>query len=149
MSVIHTTIDIAAAPERVWDVLMDPRRLDEWVTIHRRLEGYSEVPLERGSTIDQTLALAGAPFKVHWEVVELDACRRAVWEGRGPARSHASIRYELRPDGDHGTRFDYVNEFKAPGGPVGAVASRVLVNGISEREANRSLARLKALLEKR
>jgi hypothetical protein len=52
----------------------------------------------------------------------------------------------LTPDGD-GTHFEYENEFKAPGGFLGRAASRVLVGGQPEREAQRSLQQLKALLE--
>ena len=44
--------------------------------------------------------------------------------------------------------FEYTNEFTAPGGRLGNVASRVLVGAASEREARNSLARLKALLER-
>ena len=55
--------------------------------------------------------------------------------------------YELQPDGENGTLFDYTNEFKPPGGPLGAVAGRVLVGGLSQREAQRSLQRLKQLVE--
>ncbi len=62
--------------------------------------------------------------------------------------SHARTAYVLEPDGDGGTRFHYENEFKAPGGPLGAAASRVLVGGLPEREAKASLQKLKALLEK-
>ena len=43
----------------------------------------------------------------------------AVWEGRGPVRSHARTEYHLTENGDGGTDFHYVNEFKAPGGPLG------------------------------
>ena len=42
---------------------------------------------------------------------------------------------------------DYRNEFKTPFGPLGSVASRVLVGGVPEHEANASLRKLKALLE--
>jgi uncharacterized protein YndB with AHSA1/START domain len=146
MTLVHCAIEIDAPPTRVWDVVMDPRRLADWVTIHRRL---GDVPrrLERGSTFEQTLHLRGAPVHVTWRVVELDAPRRAVWEGRGPAHSHASIVYALAPTGDGRTQFDYTNEFKAPGGALGAVAGRVLVGALSQREAQRSLQRLKSLLE--
>ncbi len=68
-------------------------------------------------------------------------------EGRGPARSKAFIRDELVPI-EGGTRFDYTNEFKAPMGPLGSMASRVLVGGASEREASASLQKLKALVER-
>jgi uncharacterized protein YndB with AHSA1/START domain len=146
MSGVHSAIEIDAPPERVWAVVMNPRRLGDWVTIHRRL---GDVParLVRGSTFEQTLNLRGAHLHVAWTVVDLDEPRRAVWEGHGPAHSRATIVYELRPIGEHGTRFEYTNEFKPPGGPLGAVAGRVLVGGLSQREAQRSLQQLKQLVE--
>jgi len=147
MGIVRTSIEIAAPPERVWNVVMDPHRLDDWVTIHRKLEHVSHDPLEDGSSMEQTLCLRGASFKVRWHIVEADAPHLAVMEGKGPARSTASIRDELTPI-EGGTRFDYVNEFRAPMGPLGSMASRVLVGGASEREANASLKKLKALVER-
>jgi hypothetical protein len=44
--------------------------------------------------------------------------------------------------------FDYTNEFTPPGGRLGTVASRMIVGAASEREANNSLSRLKALVER-
>jgi uncharacterized protein YndB with AHSA1/START domain len=147
VSRVTASIEIDAPPERVWEVVMDPHRLGEWVTIHRELETVSDRPLEDGSTLRQKLCLRGVNFHVRWTVEEARAPRLAVWDGRGPAHSTAHIAYRLRPDGDGGTRFDYENEFKAPLGPVGAVASRALVGGLPRREADASLRRLKALIE--
>jgi uncharacterized protein YndB with AHSA1/START domain len=146
MTRVRCAIEIGAPPERVWDVVMDPRRLGDWVTIHRRV-GDAPARLRRGSTFEQTLNLRGAPLHVLWRVVDVDPPRRAVWEGQGPAHSRAAIVYELRPDGEHATRFEYTNEFTPPGGALGAVAGRVLVGGLSHREAQRSLQRLKQLIE--
>jgi carbon monoxide dehydrogenase subunit G len=148
MTLVRTAIEIAAPPERVWDVVMDPNRLGEWVTIHRSVDDVSQLPLTRGATFQQTLHLRGAPLHVAWTVDDLDAPRRAVWSGRGPAHSRAEIVYELSPS-NAGTRFSYTNEFKPPGGPLGAVAGRMLVGGLSHREAERSLERLKRLVEQR
>ncbi len=146
MSLVHTAIAIDAPPERVWAVVMDPRRLGDWVTIHRRVAHVPE-RLVRGSTFEQTLNLRGAPLHVVWTVVDVEPPSRAVWEGLGPAHSRASIVYALRPDGESRTIFDYSNEFTPPGGALGAVAGRVLVGGLSQREAQRSLQRLKQLVE--
>jgi hypothetical protein len=99
-----------------------------------------------GFEMNQTIHLRGVNFHVRWELTDCDRARRALWEGRGPARSKAHIEYLLRPE-NGGTRFHYRNEFKPPLGPLGAAASRAVVGGISEREAERSLERLKALLE--
>jgi carbon monoxide dehydrogenase subunit G len=148
VAVVNSETVIDAAPERVWDVVMNPACLADWVTIHRRLGAVSDGPPRAGFEMEQTLHLRGVNVRVHWELVECDAPRSALWEGHGPAHSRATIRYELRPDGG-GTRFRYSNEFKAPLGLIGAAVSRALVAGVSEREAQRSLQRLKALVERR
>jgi uncharacterized protein YndB with AHSA1/START domain len=148
VSEVVTSIQIAASPEEVWALAMDPERLHEWVTIHRRLDDHDGGTPRRGYAMVQTLHLRGVNFKVHWELVACDALRHAEWHGRGPARSHAETEYRLTAV-DGGTRFDYRNEFKAPLGPLGAVASRALVGGLPRREADASLQRLKALAERR
>ncbi len=147
MSVVTASIQIAAPPSRVWDVVMDPHRLADWVTIHRGLRNAETGPPRVGLRMEQQLHLRGVSIDVHWKLVECVPLRRAVWEGRGPARSRARTEYVLRSEDGDATRFDYRNEFHAPLGPIGAIASRALVGGMPEREAERTLARLKALLE--
>ena len=141
-----TSIEIAATPQQVWDVVMDVERSHEWVTIHRGLNGHSAGDLRVGYEMQQTLCLRGVKFDVDWHLDEVNAPHRAVWKGRGPARSRALIVNGLSAV-DGGTRFDYRNEFKAPLGPLGAVASRALVGGLPKKEADASLRRLKAVLE--
>lgn len=146
MSTVHASIDIAASPQQVWETIMDPGKLGDWVTIHKSVEKVKHAG-EQGATMEQVLQMRGVPFRVKWELIEVDAPRVAEWDGRGPAHSQARIRYELSPAGEGHTRFQYTNEFTPPGGMLGNVASRVVVGAASEREANNSLARLKSLLE--
>ena len=147
MSRVTATIDIDATPEAIWGVVMDPERLGEWVTIHRDVEGATDRPLRSGSRLEQKLCLRGVSFHVRWTVAEAREGELAVWDGRGPARSKAHTAYRLRPNGAGGTCFEYENEFKAPLGPLGAVASRALVGGLPEREAKATLSNLKTLVE--
>ena len=97
--------------------------------------------------MDQTLVLRGAPFKVKWTLTEYEPHTQATWEGRGPGGSDARTAYRLSDAPGGGTRFEYLNEYRAPGGFLGAAASRALVGGTSETEAKKSLQRLKELLE--
>jgi carbon monoxide dehydrogenase subunit G len=147
MSTVTARIDIAVPPQKVWETIMDPERLGDWVTIHRSVD-HVESPGEPGASMEQVLCMRGVNFRVKWHLAEVDAPRLAVWEGRGPARSAAKIRYELAEAGDGHTAFQYSNEFTPPGGMLGNVASRIVVGAASEREANNSLARLKQLLER-
>jgi uncharacterized protein YndB with AHSA1/START domain len=149
MSIVHVRIEIDAPPQRVFDTIMDPHQLGDWVTIHRSVSGVSPNPIERGAKMDQVLVMHGVSFKVHWTLVEIRAPAEAEWEGRGPAHSRARIHYRVSGDADGPAMFDYTNEFSAPGGPLGRVASRVVVGAASEREAANSLARLKALIEQK
>jgi carbon monoxide dehydrogenase subunit G len=146
MSVVTASIHIDAPPREVWAMVMDPARLGEWVTIHRGLIHADAGPPRSGYRMDQHIHLRGVSLDVHWTLVECDPCARAVWEGRGPARSRAHTVYELAAD-DGGTRFDYRNEFHPPFGPLGAIVGRALVGGMPEREAERTLQRLRAQME--
>jgi uncharacterized protein YndB with AHSA1/START domain len=146
MSLVTTSIHIDASPAEVWNTVMDPTCLGAWVTIHRKLVRADDGPPRVGYTMDQQIHLRGVSLDVHWTLVDCRVGERAVWEGRGPARSRAHSEYLLSPD-DGGTRFDYRNEFRPPLGPVGALVSRALVGGIPEREATRTLERLRAHLE--
>jgi uncharacterized protein YndB with AHSA1/START domain len=145
---VTADINIKAPPEKVWEVIMDADRLGEWVSIHRKLNSADSGPPTTGMHMKQTLVLRGTPFKVEWELDKCSANETAVWKGKGPMRSHARTEYHLSPDGNGGTDFHYVNDFKAPGGVLGKTASSVLVGGLPKREAEKSLQKLKQLLER-
>jgi uncharacterized protein YndB with AHSA1/START domain len=148
MTEVRAAIDIAVPPERVWEVVQDPRRFGDWVTIHRGLKEADDRTDRVGAQMRQTMSLRGVKFDVRWELVAIREHLHAEWHGKGPARSHAETEFTLTPIADGtATHFTYRNVFHAPGGPLGAVASRALVGGIPVKEATASLERLKALLE--
>ncbi|MGN6371461.1 MAG: SRPBCC family protein [Solirubrobacteraceae bacterium] len=148
MSTVTASIDIAASPSEVWDTVMDPHQLGNWVTIHRRLRSSDPGAPRVGYRMDQQLHMRGVSIDVHWCLAECNPARHAVWEGHGPARSRARTEYTLTEQPGGHTRFDYRNEFRAPLGPLGAIASRALVGGMPQREASRTLERLRNLLER-
>ena len=147
MSLVRSSVVIAAPPDRVWAVVMDPQRLGEWVTIHRAVRAISPGPPQEGSRMEQVLHLRGADIHVRWLLVECAPPTLARWEGHGPARSQALIEYHLVAVPE-GTRFDYQNEFRPPFGAIGEAASRTVMGQIPQREADRSLAALRALVER-
>jgi uncharacterized protein YndB with AHSA1/START domain len=143
---VERTIEIEAPPERVYDLVMDPRRLGDWVSIHAGLKQSPNGELRKGSELVQCLKLAGRRFDVHWEVVQAEKPKRVVWEGKGPVHSRAKVVYDLDADGDGKTCFSYMNEYSMPGGPLGRIAAGVLRH-TAERESEKTLAQLKALVE--
>jgi carbon monoxide dehydrogenase subunit G len=148
VSVVRASIDIAAPIEDVWESIIDPARIRAWVTIVDKIDHVDTGAIRPGFRMDQTLHLRGVHFKVRWTLEEVRAPRYARWVGTGPARSTATTEYRLSEHDGH-TRFEYCNEFRTPFGPLGAAASKVIVGGIPEKEANASLRRLKEILEVR
>lgn len=143
---IERSVPIAAPPQAVYDVAMDPERLGEWVTIHERLVEAPPGRLSEGSRLTQRLRVAGWPFEVRWTVTVAERPARVAWEGVGPMATAAGVSYDLAPEGN-GTRFRYANEFDLPGGVLGQLAGPAVAVAAGA-ETERSLARLKALLER-
>lgn len=146
MAEVHSSVLIQAPIESVWALATDPRRLGDWVTIHAAVRDYPQRAPSEGDTMEQTLQLHGAAITVRWRLVECDRPHLARWLGSGPGGSSAEISYLLSAVGP-ATRFEYHNAFTPPFGTLGAMAARTLT-GVSLREAERSLQRLKALLER-
>jgi uncharacterized protein YndB with AHSA1/START domain len=148
MTKLEREIEIAAPRDRVYDVVTDPDCLGEWVTIQEELEEAPEGDLSEGDTLRQRMKVAGRRFHLSWRVVQADRPARVVWEGKGPMGSKAKAIYELSENGDGGTRFSYMNQYDLPGGPAGKLAGAAIKRA-SGREADRTLERLKKLVESR
>jgi carbon monoxide dehydrogenase subunit G len=144
---VERKVELDAPPEKVYDLVMDPHRLEEWVTIHHKLGNAPNGTLEQGDEVTQTMKLAGRKFKVRWTVVENKPCDHVVWEGKGPVFSHARVMYDFEPSSDgHGTAFSYTNEYDLPGGALGKIAGNT-VTRITGKEVDASLQKLKSLVE--
>ncbi len=142
---VERSIEIAATPEEVYRVVMDPGRLGDWVSIHEELQDAPGGELAAGSKLTQCLKVAGQTFTVRWTVAEDDCPNRVVWEGQGPVSTKARVIYDFTKNG-RATTFCYLNEYELPGGIAGKLAGRA-VAGAAGRETEKSLERLKALLE--
>ena len=147
MTKLEREIDIDAPRDRVYDILLDPECLGEWVTIQEELEEAPDGDLAKGDRLVQRMKVAGRRFKVTWKVLRAERPSCIEWEGTGPMGTRAKAVYEFSANGG-GTRFSYLNEYELPGGAAGRFAGRAL-RGASGREADKTLKRLKALIERR
>ena len=139
-------IDIDAPIGEVWDLdhgSRAPRRLGLDPPVGCR--GLPEGDLKKGSRFRQEMKLKGS---AEGEVGgrRVPAPRHARWQGKAAPGAAARISYDLS-EHDGKTRFDYENEFELPAGKVGKLAGRAFNAMSGDREAKRSLARLKELLE--
>ena len=83
--VVSQSIRIEAPIEDVWNLVMDPERLGDWVTIHESVFDVPDGDLGEGSRFGQRMKLKGVPLKVRWLIAEMEAPRLARWEGEAAA----------------------------------------------------------------
>ena len=128
---------------------MDPTRFNEWVTIHRKIGDVDDGPRARGlpaSSSGWRCAARRSPCT--GRSTECDAPSLGVWEGKGPARL---LRARRQPAGAERQRRDALRvrerRSRRPAARWARLASRVLVGGMPKREADKSLKKLKKLLE--
>ena len=145
MSKLEREIHIDATADAVYDKLTDPDCLGEWVTVHDAMVEAPEGNVKEGDTLVQRMKVAGQKFCITWQVNEAERPSRVVWTGKGPMGSKARATYVITENGD-GCTFSYLNEYDLPGGPAGKLAGRAIL-GTSGREADKSLERLKKLIE--
>ena len=100
---------ITAPPEKIFDLLADPRRhpeIDGSGSVRRATAGPERLSL--GSRFGMAMKL-GVPYSMESEVIEYDENRRIAWQTRPPTPLGKRVaggriwRYELEPT-DGGTR---------------------------------------------
>jgi len=144
---IERSIEIKASPERVWEMLaLD--RLQEWNEEYGNVKYTSEVrnPEDKykvGASSHTDIKGAGA---IDFEITESLKNEKMTFRMIGKRANNTVVTYVLESV-DEGTKFAYVMTFKLPWGVFGTLLDK-LGKGMLEKEAERSLEKLKSILEK-
>ena len=146
MARIERQVEIHRPPPEVFALLTDLDRLPEWATIVVGTRDVSELPLREGCTFRQTLRVLGREVESDWRVTELDAPRRVAYEAAAPGGGTLTMRQTVLP-GDAGSRVELELDYEVPGGWLGELLDRGLIEQQNEREAEQSLEQLKTLAE--
>ncbi|MEV4481924.1 type II toxin-antitoxin system Rv0910 family toxin [Micromonospora coxensis] len=138
MTTVISTVELPAAPERVWPVLAGPAELGRWQTTHLGYQGAEPAAFTDGTTFTQKVRVMGMPAEVTWTVAEVAENTRLAMTGSGPMGITLRSSYEVEPTAD-GSRVRLCQQVQ--GTAVAAVA------GPLERELRnaqeQSLARLR------
>lgn len=142
MAQVNANVEFPAPPEKVWAVMSDPRRYEEWLTIHQSWRGELPDVLSVGAKLTEIVTVMGMANKIEWTVEEYAAPSRVRISGAGMAGVQVSFTLSVEPSGV-GSKAAIDAEFSGQM-VVGAIG--VAVERQSKKELDASLAKLAELV---
>lgn len=143
---VEKTIDIAAAPEKIWPYVTDPAKIPLWFDTFKKCQYVGEQRSGVGTRYYVEEKVPGPLRKVHFEAVAWDentALRLRMKSGENV--SSYEIHWKLKAHAT-GTAFHFVEDVGMPFGILGRLLG-VLGRRTAEKMVEGMLRRLKTLCE--
>ncbi|MBI3212185.1 MAG: SRPBCC family protein [Mycobacterium sp.] len=100
MASIETSRSIDAPQTQVWDVVADPRKFEQWNTLHTRWQGEAPTELALGSQVTEVVSIMKIPNTVDFTAVAFEPPHRVSLEGKGTGGMKVSLTFSVIPDGE-------------------------------------------------
>jgi uncharacterized membrane protein len=143
---IERAIHIERSPNEVFAVLTDLDRLPDWATVVIETREVSDRPLRAGCTFRQRIRVLGREIESEWRIADYDPPRTVGYEASAPDGGTLTMQQTVSPS-DGGSEVKLLLDYELPGGVLGELLDRAVVEAQNEKEAERSLQRLKRLAE--
>lgn len=140
----HNEIDVAAAPERVFDVLSDPRAYARWVVGSQRIRRADAQFPAPGAAFDHAVGIGPLRLKDHSAVQQCERPRllRLLVKARPFTQAHVTLRLHATAAG---TRVEMDEQ---PADTRSRLFMNPLTDPLVRLRNHESLRRLKALAER-
>ena len=138
-------IDVAAPPERVFEVLLDPRYYGHWVMGAREIRGWDDDWPAIGSRFHHTQGKPPFTIKDHSVLEEMDPPHKFVLLAKVRPGGTFRVTLRLSPNAT-GTHITMIEE---PGDSLTKIASSPLLHLLLRGRNEVSLQRLKDIVEGR
>lgn len=143
MGQISTTVDIPAAPEKVWEAITTLSTYDQWLTIHTKWKGDVPERYSLGASASEVVTMLGMPNTITWTVDEFEEPSRFSISGTGMAGVKVKFDFAVDSDGNGGARASVAAQFEGQM-IAGALGKAVEKDGLANLE--QSLAKLSELV---
>jgi uncharacterized membrane protein len=121
---VGVSVEVDARPERVWDVVADPRHLPRWERHIMSIEDLPPDGVAKGATYTVVMRFVAIRAKVRAEVLEWSPPGYACVRLSGLL--DATIRTTIAPIGRSRSRLEHDVEYSFKGGALGDIAARSL-----------------------
>jgi uncharacterized membrane protein len=143
MTTLKRDIFINASAEDIYALTSDARRFPEWYAGIERAEPDDVFP-QPGGKVRVDYKAAGISFKLTMTSLEQEPAKRIINQMEGMITG--TNRWSYEPEGE-GTRVRVEFEYEMPGGALGKLANRLLVERMNAENLAKSLENLKAVAE--
>jgi uncharacterized membrane protein len=143
MTRLERSILINVSTDAINAVTLDGTRLPEWYAGVEAVEVDDTYP-EPGGVVNMTYKAAGITFKVDMTSQELARGDHMHLQMKGMITG--TNHWSYKPEAG-GTRVTVVFDYEMPGGALGAIANKLVVERMNAQNLEKSLENLKKLLE--
>lgn len=143
MTTVERSILILSPVDAIEAIMDDARRLPEWYAGIEQADPDDVFP-EPGGKVDMVYKAAGITFTLTQTSLERVSGQGGVNQMEGMITGTNHLTYT--PEGE-GTRVTMRFEYEMPGGGLGKVVDRLLVERMNAQNLEKSLANLKTLAE--
>lgn len=134
--------EFAVTPEKVWAVISNPRRNEEWNTMHTKWKDEPPIELSQGAQFTEVLSIMGMANTITFTTDAYDAPNSLTFSGEGMAGAKVSMTLSVKPS-DEGSLATLDAEFTSQM-MVGAIGKAI--ERSSKKELDASLEKLAALV---
>ncbi len=143
MAKTTTSKEINATPDKVWAILANPSRYEEWNTLHTRWKDEPPTELSQGAQMTEVLTIMGMANTITFTTDAYDAPHSLTISGEGMAGAKVAMTLSVKPDGDSASICTLDAEFVSAM-MVGAIGKAI--ERASKKELDASLDKLAALV---
>ena len=142
MGSIEKSAEFPVSPEKLWDVVGNPSRFDEWLNMHVKWKNEVPADLQPGVQLVQVASVLNMPNTITWTIDEYEAPKVIKLSGTGMAGVKISLTSTIAPT-DVGSTVTFQTDFEGQM-LVGAIGAAVEKAGLNDLDL--SLAKLTMIL---
>ena len=149
MGIIERSVEVRAEPAKVWDVLVDVRRLPEVSRHTVEVRHAPERLTHAGERFTQVVVAVGKRFESEWSVERFEPGRALSIEGSIGFGVRYCLTETVEPVGEGRSRLSVRIRYDLPFGPLGRIAAKLGVERLAAAEAEQVLSSIAAIAEVR
>ncbi|MFJ4653144.1 SRPBCC family protein [Nocardia sp. NPDC088792] len=143
MAKANASKEFPVSQDKLWAVISDPRRFEEWLTVHTKWKSEPPAQLSQGATMAEVLTIMGMANTIDFTVEQYDAPNSTKFSGTGMAGAKISFTLSVAAHGADASVATIDAEFisQMMVGAIGGAIERA-----STKELDASLDKLAALV---